>query len=53
MAEEGKPLVFPSGQAADVLHTVAPPTVLTIAGGRVFKPTSPPSPPSDATGRGW
>lgn len=32
MAEEGKPLVFPSGQAADVLHTVAPPTVLTIAG---------------------
>ncbi len=32
MAEEDKPTVFASTQIADVLHTVAPPTVLTIAG---------------------
>ncbi|MFB6261796.1 MAG: hydroxymethylpyrimidine/phosphomethylpyrimidine kinase, partial [Thiohalorhabdaceae bacterium] len=30
--EEGKPLVFPASEGVDVLHTVAPPTVLTIAG---------------------
>ncbi|MEF8792363.1 bifunctional hydroxymethylpyrimidine kinase/phosphomethylpyrimidine kinase [Thiohalorhabdus sp.] len=32
MAEEGKPLVYPASEGADILHTVAPPTVLTIAG---------------------
>ncbi len=32
MAEEGSPLIYPANQAADVLHTIAPPTVLTIAG---------------------
>jgi len=32
MAEAGKPLVYPATQGADVLHEVAPPTVLTIAG---------------------
>ena len=32
MAEEDTPLVYPATQAADVLHTIAPPTVLTIAG---------------------
>jgi len=32
MAQADKPLVYPATQGADVLHTVAPPTVLTIAG---------------------
>lgn len=32
MAQEGKPLVYPASEGADILHTVAPPTVLTIAG---------------------
>ncbi|MFA9460136.1 bifunctional hydroxymethylpyrimidine kinase/phosphomethylpyrimidine kinase [Thiohalorhabdus methylotrophus] len=32
MAQADKPLVFPATQGADVLDTIAPPTVLTIAG---------------------
>ncbi|SCX92175.1 hydroxymethylpyrimidine/phosphomethylpyrimidine kinase [Thiohalorhabdus denitrificans] len=32
MAEEGKPVVYPATQMAEVMDTVAPPTVLTIAG---------------------